>query len=97
MLYAQHVKENRRTLTLAKYTYEIGGRLHSAMRTIGTPLAHECRTLYFSAFAGRHTVYERGTVYWILPAVLYACVTAVLSDSICGVKGNNFMYAVSYV
>src|SRR6218665_1930532 len=50
VLYVQHVKENRRTLTLAKYTYEIGGRLHSAMRTIGTPLAHECRALYFSAF-----------------------------------------------
>src|SRR6218665_2953318 len=44
VLYVQHVKENRRTLrpTLTKYTYEISGRLHSAMRTIGTPLAHEC-------------------------------------------------------
>ena len=33
---------SHRTLTLAKYTYEIGGRLHSAMRTIGSRLAHEC-------------------------------------------------------
>ena len=42
MLYVQYVKENKGTLTLAKYTLEIGRRLHSAMRTIETPLAHEC-------------------------------------------------------
>src|SRR6218665_3639251 len=44
VFYVQHVKENRPTLrpTLTKSTYEIGGRLHSAMRTIGTTLAHEC-------------------------------------------------------
>ena len=48
VLYVQYIKENRRTLKLAKYTKETGGRLHSAMCTIGTPLAHECHKIITS-------------------------------------------------